>query len=93
MPQLPVIPIILHEIFSLNNDDAFVKNFRVSLVLIFFSSFFKLLTTASDAPLLNASFTNKFPSFFLPLIAKKTSFRLTSFELIDALRIFIFEEI
>ena len=46
-----------------------------------------------DAPFLKASLTNKLPSLFLPLIAKKISFFLISLELIDALLIFNFEEI
>ena len=43
-----------------------------------------LFTTAIDALFLNACFTNLFPSFFFPLIAKKISFFFTSLELILA---------
>ena len=39
---------------------------------------------ATEAFLLNDSLTNLFPSFFLPFIAKKCHFLLTSLELIVA---------
>ena len=74
-------------------EDAFVKNFKVSFTTIFFLDFFCLLTIARDAPLAKASLTNKLPSLFSPLIAKKILFFLISLELIDALLIFNFEEI
>ena len=48
---------------------------------------------AKDAPLASASLTNKLPSLFLPLIAKKILFFLISLELIDASLISSFEEI
>ena len=75
-PQLPVIAIILLDVFSLNNEEDFVKNLKVSFTLICFGFFLNLLTTAKDAPLLKASFTNKLPSLFFPLIAKNISFFL-----------------
>ena len=93
LPQLPVIAIILLEVLSLTIEEDFVKNFNVSFTLICFGFFLKLLTIAIDAPLLNASFINKFPFLFLPLIAKKISCFLISFELIEALLIFVFKEI
>ena len=46
-----------------------------------------------DAPLAKASLTNKLPSLFFPLIAKKISIFLISLELIDAFLIFSFGEI
>jgi hypothetical protein len=52
--------------FSLKIEDASVKNFRVLFTTIFFLDFFWLLTIARDAPLVNASLTNKLPSLFLP---------------------------
>ena len=58
-----------------------------------FFFFFNLSVITRDALFLNASLINKFPSLFFPLIAKKISFLLISFELIDALPISNFEEI
>ena len=49
-----------------------------------FISFSILLTTAIDAFFLKASLINWLPSFFFPLIAKKTSFFFISLELILA---------
>ena len=92
-PQLPVIDIILLDRFSLKMEDASVKNFKVSFTTIVFLDFIRLLTIAKDAPLASASLTNKLPSLFLPLIAKKTLFFFISLELIDDLLIFIFGEI
>ena len=94
-PQLPVIAIILLEEFSLKIKDAFVKNFRVSFTLIcleIFSNLSILLTIAKEAPLLNASFINKFPFLFFPLMAKNKSFFFISFEFIEAFLIFVFKE-
>ena len=92
-PQLPVIAMILLVLLSLNNEEAFVKNFKVFFTLICLGVFFKLSTIAKDAPLLKASCTNKFPFLFFPLIAKKISFFLISFELIEAFLILVFKEI
>ena len=47
-----------------------------------FLNLLNLLTIAKDAPLLKASFTNKFPFLFLPFIAKNISFFLISLEFI-----------
>ena len=91
-PLLPVIAIILLSLFSLKIEDASVKNFKVSLVLICFLSFLNLSVTASEAPFLKASLINKFPSLFFPLIAKKISFLLISLELIEAFLNFNFVE-
>jgi uncharacterized membrane protein (DUF373 family) len=75
---------------SLKTEDASVKNFNVSFTTILFLDFFWLLTIARDAPLAKASLTNKLPSLFSPLIAKKILYLLISLELIDALLIFNF---
>jgi len=94
-PQLPVIAMILLSEFSLTTEDVSVKNFKLSFTLICLEKFFNLsmvLTTAKEAPLLNASFTNKFPFLFFPLIAKNMSFFFISFEFIDAFLIFVFRE-
>ena len=93
LPQLPVIAMILLDVFSLIIEEALVKNFREFFTLICLGLLLNLLTTAKDAPLLKASFVNRLLSFFLPLTAKKTSFFFISLELIDALLIFVFKEI
>ena len=80
---------ILLFVLSLNNEEDSVKNLRVFFTLICFVFCLSLLTIAKEAPFLKASFTNKFPSLFFPLIAKKISFFLISFELIEALLIFV----
>ena len=63
-PQLPVIDIILLGRFSLRMDDASVKNFKVSLTIIFFLELFPLLAIAKEAPFAKASLINRLPSFF-----------------------------
>ena len=88
-----MIPIILPFVLSLKIEEAFVKNFRVFFTLISLSLLLDLLTTAIDAPLLKASFINRLPSLFFPLIAKNISFFFISFELIEAFLIFVFKEI
>ena len=75
-------------------EDIFVKNFKVFFTLICLEGFlnlFTLLTIAKDAPLLKASFTNKFPFFFFPWIAKNISFFFIFFEFIEAFLIFVFK--
>ena len=65
---------ILLDVLSLNSDEDSVKNFKVFFTLICFGFLFDLFTIAKEAPLLNASCTNKFPFLFFPLIAKNISF-------------------
>ena len=87
MPQLPVIAIIFVSILFLKVFEISVKNFKVFFTLIcrlLFNLFWILFTTANDAFLLNACETYLLPSFFFPLIAKKISFLVTSWELILA---------
>jgi len=87
LPQLPVIAIIFVSILFLKVFEIPVKNFRVSLTLIWrflFNLFWILFTTANDAFLFNDCATYLLPSFFFPLIAKKISFLVTSLELILA---------
>ena len=70
-----------------------VKNFKVFFILICLEIFFNLfilLTTAKDAPLIKASFINKFPFLFLPLIAKNISFFLFFLLFIEAFLILVF---
>ena len=72
----------------------FVKNFKlfVTLICLFiFIDLFILLTIAIEAPLLKDSLIKLLPSFFLPLIVKKTSFFFISLEFIFALRISTFK--
>ena len=76
------VSIIFLKVFEIS-----VKNFKVSLTLIWrllFNLFWILFTTARDAFLLNDCETYLLPSFFFPLIAKKISFLVTSWELILA---------
>ena len=54
------------------------------ICLFVWDFFWTWFTTAMEALFLNACFTNLFPSFFFPLIAKKASFFFTSCELILA---------
>ena len=86
-PQLPVIAIIFVFKFCLYIFELFVKNSKVSLTLTWYFLLLFLLiifTIAIDAFFLKASLINLLPSFFLPLIAKKISFLVISWELILA---------
>ena len=95
-PQLPVIAITLEEEFVLIILDILVNKSKEFFTFICLLKFFLLLilfTIAKDAPLFKASFTNLLPSLFFPFIAKKRSFFLISFELIDPFLIFVFIDI